>query len=291
MRYIILGKALMKGTCNNDSSDLTVYFELGWEVVGSRMDIIKLISTNMVDPTNTTLVTVEDRKFMYNAFFNNVISYEEFVKIKTLNDSVEDWTQIRNFSFLNAYHDYVDLTTKEYKYRNRDFNLIFNGFNLTNSKFPDVDEPFIVLALRYRDHNGIKNANEFFFKKMVQEIKEKITKNIYIVGYGSENFCSENDCIYVDKLVDYVNLIKHDKCISLISQSTGTLCLALLCSVTHIHLLDHTGCSDIRGDNAVLGGVCVHFYQNGLTPHYHLSDDTHNKIMMSITNKINDTNI
>jgi hypothetical protein len=58
MKYIILGKALNKGTINNDSSELSVYFELGWEVVGSRMDIIKQINGNQLDIENTTLVVI-----------------------------------------------------------------------------------------------------------------------------------------------------------------------------------------------------------------------------------------
>jgi|688.fasta_scaffold390275_2 hypothetical protein len=283
MKYIILGKALNKGTVNNDSSDLSVYFELGWEVVGSRMDIIKLINNNTIDTENTTLVTVEDRKFMYEKFYKKVISYEKFLNVKTPMDTVLDWTIDRNFSFLDAYSDYVDVTTKKYKYFDRDFEMIFNGFNLTNSIFPNnQDSKFVVLALRYRDHNRHKNADESFFKKMVKEIKEKITKNIYIVGYGSEKFSDENDCIYVNKLVDFVNLIKHKNCISLISQSTGTVCLSFLCSVAPIHLLDHTSCSEINGDNAVLGGKCIHFFQNGMTPHYDLTNNTLNKIITSL---------
>ena len=283
MKYIILGKALNKGTINNDSSELSVYFELGWEVVGSRMDIIKQINGNQLDIENTTLVTVEDRKFMYKSFYPKVISYEEFLNIKTSNDIIDDWTINRNFSFLNAYDDYVDKVTKEYKYINRDFDTIFNGFNLSNSTLPTNNEDrFIVLALRYRDHNSHKNADENFFSRMVEEIKSKITKNIYIVGYGSEKFSHKNECIYVDRLVDFVNLIKDKNCISLISQSTGTVCLYFLCSVAPIHLLDHTKCSEINGDNAVLGGKCIHFYQNGMTPYYDLSENTLNKILSSL---------
>lgn len=284
MKYIILGKALNKGTINNDSSDLAVYFELGWEVVGSRMDIIKLINGNHINSEDTTLVTVEDRKFMYEKFFPNVISYEEFLNVKTPYDIVIDWTKNRQFSFLNAYNDYVDIQTKEYKYKHRDFETIFNGFNLDSANLPNDDTPFIVIGLRYRDHNNHKNANEVFFKKMVDELKSKVSKKIYIVGYGSEDFCQKNDCIYVNRLVDFVNLIKHKNCISLISQSTGTVCLSFLCSVAPIHLLDHTRCSEVNGDNAVLGGKCIHFFQNGMTPHYELSENTLNKIMTSLKN-------
>lgn len=279
MKYIILGKSLKKGTLGDDSSDLSVYFELGWEVVGSRLDIINLINQNLIDNSNTILVTSDDRKFMYTKFYKNTITYEEFLKIKKNEDDVEDWTKNRNFRFLNCYNNFVDLTTKKYFYYDRDYDLIFNGYDLSDSKYTNFDEDFVVLSLRFREHNSQKNANIETFNYLVQNLKKNITKNIFIVGYGSETFSKNNDCFYIERLVDYVSLIKNKKCISLISQSTGTLCLALTSSSSHIQLIDHTKCSDIDGDNAVLGGKCVHFFSNGLTPYYNFDSNIADKIL------------
>lgn len=280
MKYIILGKSLRKGTIGNDSSDLSVYFELGWEVVGSRFDIINLIASENIDINNTTLVTTEDRKFMYSKFFNKTISYDDFLNVVVSDDSVEDWTISRNFRFLNAYNNFVDLSSKKYLHYDRDYNLIFNGYDIQNSVYSNQQEKFVVLALRYREHNSHKNADTSLFKELVTKIKLHITKNIFVVGYGSEYFCQENGCTYIDKLVDYVSLIKNKNCITLISQSTGTLCLALTSSETHIQLIDHTRCSELNGDNAVLGGRCVHFFSNGMSVHYDLNQNVIDNIFI-----------
>jgi hypothetical protein len=285
MKYIILGKSLKKGTVNDDSSSLSIYFELGWEVVGSRIDIINKINSGEINSESTTLVTTDDRKFMYSYFFDKVISYDEFKKIRKENNIVEDWTESQNFSFLNAYNNFVDLETKKLVNFERDYDLLFNGFDLKNTIYSDISEDFVVLTMRYRDHNGHKNADEFFFKSLISEIKKEICNKIFIVGYGSENFAKNNDCVYVDKLYDYVYLIKHKNCRSLVSQTTGTLCLALMCSNTHIQVLDNTSCSELYGDNAVLGGRCVHLFKNGLTSYYEpLSDNLIPKVINKIKN-------
>jgi len=280
MKYIILGKSLKKGTIGNDSSDLSVYFELGWEVVGSRIDIINLLASENIDTNNTTLVTTQDRKFMYSKFFDKTISYEDFLNVKTTNDVIEDWTISRNFRFLKAYNNFVDLDSKKYLHYDRDYDLIFNGYDIQNSTFNNQEEKFVVLALRYREHNSHKNAYNNLFEELVRKIKSNITKNIFVVGYGSESFCNQNDCVYIDKLVDYVSLIKDKNCVTLISQSTGTLCLALTSSETHIQLIDHTRCSELNGDNAVLGGRCVHFFSNGISVHYDLNQNTIDNIFL-----------
>jgi hypothetical protein len=40
MKYIILSKNINKGIVGDDSSNLNSYFELGWEVVGSRVEFV-----------------------------------------------------------------------------------------------------------------------------------------------------------------------------------------------------------------------------------------------------------
>jgi hypothetical protein len=286
MKYIILGKGIKKGTINDDSSDLSTYFELGWEVVGSRIDIINYLQSNKIDVNELTLVTLEDRKFMYNSFYPNVISFDEYLKVKKNEDSVEDWTITRNFSFLNAYNNFVNPQTKELQNIERDYELLFNGYNLESSDYNYIKENYVVLALRYREHNSGKNADEIFFKDLVLKIKNQICDKVFVVGYGSEKFSTDNNCVYINRLVDFVCLIKNKNCLSLVAQSTGTLCLALMSSNSHIHLLDHTKCSDLLGDNAVLGGKCVQLFTNGLTPYYTFSHD----IIQPIVDKIKNFN-
>jgi hypothetical protein len=283
MKYIILGKAVKSGTIDDDTSDLNIYFELGWEIVGSRIDIIKLIKTKQININDTILVTIEDRKFMYDKLYPNVITYEEFEKIVTPEDIIDDWTnKILNFGFLNE-ELFINNNTNKYVRYEEDFDEIFNGFNLENSNFIKPSS-YVVLGIRIRGHNSHKNFSINFFKKIIEKIKTNITKNIYIVGYGSENFCKENDCIYLDRLSDFVYLIKDDKCLAYITQSTGTACLSFVSSNSPIYLIDHTKCTDINGNNAVLGGKCIQFCQNIIKSYYEFSDYVMDDIILNIKN-------
>ena len=65
MKYLILSKNVKKGIPGDDSRKLTEYFELGWEVVGSRIDFIADLNMGKIDRDNTTIVCIEDRMFFY----------------------------------------------------------------------------------------------------------------------------------------------------------------------------------------------------------------------------------
>lgn len=282
MKYIILGKSLKNGVVGDDSSNLYEYFELGWEVVGSRFDIIKLINTNQLD-LNTVLVTTEDRKFFYTKIFSNVITYSEFIKVKSPDDEIIDWTidPIKTFSFLDS-SNFIDSDGK-YIRLSEDYDFLFNGFDLSESRV-EQNSSFVVLGLRYRDHNNQKNSSEGFFGNLVDLIKKKITDKIYVVGRGSEIFCNKNNCFYVEKLVDFVSLIKNKNCKGYVTQSTGTACLSFVCSESPIFLIDNNRCSEINGDNAVLGGKCIQLCKRGITPYYSLDENNIGDIISRLKN-------
>ena len=63
MNYLILSKNINEGVVGDDSSSLAEYFELGWEVVGSRMDFIAKLNLGLIDKKTTTIVTIKDRMF------------------------------------------------------------------------------------------------------------------------------------------------------------------------------------------------------------------------------------
>jgi hypothetical protein len=275
MKYIILGKSLKKGVSGNDSGDLSTYFELGWEVVGSRIDFIRLLKTENL--SNCVAVTTDDRIFFYSKFFENVISYDQFQKVVTFEDIVDDWTSSKTsgnyFSFLYE-ETFVDSSGK-YVYYEEDYDEIFNGFDFSNVSIKKP-EKYVVIGLRTRDHSDQKNFTNYidFYDKIIEKIKEEVTSNIFVVGFGTEKFCEKHQCKYVDKLVDFVYLIKdREKCIGQVTQSTGTLVLSLICSEVPIHLLDTNLVAQLNSKNAVLGGKCVHFCKG---PIYHYAKSSLN---------------
>ena len=287
MHYIILGKNEKKGVSGNDSKELDQYFELGWELVSSRIDFIKLLKQK--DLSNCTVVTCNDRKFFYTKLFDNVISYDDFKKINLAeNDTVDDWPATRcsegtdiSFSFLNP----KSFCSPDGRYirHDEDFDEIFNGFDLTKS---NVKKPnsYVVIGLRTRDHNAIKNYTNSinFYNLLIERIKKEVTENIFIIGYGTESFCDQHKCTYIDKLDDFVSLIKDkERCKLQIFQATGTSQLALICSESTVHVLDPLRYADFNGNNAVLGAKCIQFCKGEVIPHYELSESVIDKIISS----------
>ena len=257
MKYIILSKNITEGKSGNDSGDLNRYFELGWESVGSRFDFISLYNQGLVDEKNVTAVAIEDRMFFYSKFFKNIISYDKFLSIELKNeDTVEDWPEncLTKMKFQDV-ENFINPETKKYYRYDEDKDLIFNGFDLEDAINPDY--PFITMCIRHRDHGSNRNSNINFYQDVVNSLKERY--NIFVVGKGNEEFCMRNGVTYVDRLKDYVSLIKNKKCRALIAQSTGTALLAFTCADTDIYLVDHAGSSNITGIRAIYGGTPSQF--------------------------------
>lgn len=274
MNYIIAGKNDAAGISGNDSADLAVYFELGWEVVGSRLDAIKLLRTDKISNESTTIVTIDDRKFMYTSMFKNVISWDEFRKRRDNNeigifDTIEDWTQTRPFSFLNPNHDFEFWENRDaspqansrYSRYEQDYDYIVNGFTKNDEITRNLkdDEKYYVACLRFRDHCNFRSSPEVWWSLLLDKIIAETGRKVFLVGHGSEKFVKNEKMKHVEKLQDYVTLIQDSRCRAVIAQSTGTCGLAFSASKSPIHWIDHANVSFINENNPVMGGNCAIF--------------------------------
>lgn len=289
MQYVILSKNIKTGIPGDDTekdSDISKYYELGWEVVGSRLDFIAMKQGGALDlpavNCDTTAVTIEDRMFMYTKFHKNVMSYEKFKLMNIPEENIiHDFakfhgstTAMRDKKFLDQNDSY-----KYYRY-NQDKDLIFNGFDLRGS--PSPKNKFIVMCIRHRDWCSDRNSHMPFWQNLVDKLSNEY--EVYVVGRGNEEFCSNNDIKYVSKLRDYVALIKNNHCAGLIAQSTGTALLGLMSSESNIYYIDNTKVSNLYGDGAIWGGKPIHFFTKGLYPYYDLSNKTIENIIGRIKN-------
>jgi len=285
MKYLILAKNISEGVLGDDSGNIEKYFELGWESIGSRFDFISMFNRGEADPKNLTIVTIEDRMFMYKKFYSSVISYKDFVKMNVPEEDIlADWPANHlSFNFVKHPHKYfsfVEPETGKYYRHKEDGELIFNGFDLEETISPKED--FLTMCIRHRDWCQDRNSDMSFYQKIVDGLKNHYP--IYVAGRGNEEFCKKNNITYVERLKDYVSLIKNPKCKSLITQSTGLAVLALTCAETDIHFVDHAGVSNLAGDNAISGGKPCHFYKGSLIPYYNLKESTSNFIIEKVKN-------
>lgn len=279
MKYFILSRNDILGIPGNDSkcnTDITKYFELGWEIVSSRFEFIKLVNENILDSREVAAITTRDRMFMYSSFYDNVIAYEDFSKMQIdKKDIIFDCT--RNYLTIGSERNMGQV---KYHRSEQDGELIFNGFNLNDTINPEQE--FVVMAIRNRDWADQRNSNKSFFLDIAKNIQDKY--KIYVAGRHNEEFCKQYGFHYLDSLKDYTALIKHNHCKGLVTQSCGLALLALICAECNIYFIDHTRCSGLRSTSAISGGTQVQFFTKDLYPYFDISNNTVREITERILN-------
>lgn len=63
MKYIIVSKNINLGKIEDDNSDLSKYFELGWEISTTHLYAKKLLYENIIN-CDDCIVTTDERKFL-----------------------------------------------------------------------------------------------------------------------------------------------------------------------------------------------------------------------------------
>jgi hypothetical protein len=229
MKYVITSCNIKNGVKGNDSGNLTHYFELGWELIVSRLCLISMIKEGYFNPEKDTVVTNSSREFLYTKFCKNVISYEMFNNISfnsedLLYNLVEETTlaahgaansipKLWGVSLINA-------EKEPYKYNLKEAPEI-QQFDLLNVK--DVvknDSDYICFVVRKRDWCNHRNLSEEQINKCLQYAKEK-NLTVYVMGKGCEQYFNSQDNIYHINLQEMATLINDKKCRALLTTLSG----------------------------------------------------------------------
>ena len=214
MKYIISGQHDSKGIVGDDSPDLGKYYELGWECVVSNIEIKGLLERGIISK-HDTIVTREDRKFIYSSLFDNVIDWDYF---KSLNISQENCFNIDYFGALNkTQYDKVN------KNLVCDFDLIDN----IEEKY-NINEDFICYCVRLRDHCNYRNSSVIDAEKTIKRIQNDLNVKIFVVGQNTEFLCDGEKIIHVG-LREFASLMNSKYCRCCISKLSGIIHLANFC--------------------------------------------------------------
>ena len=65
MKYYIVGKTSEKGPTYEDSGDLNSYYELGWELMMTRVRVKKMKHLGIFKDEDVVVTTNDERKFLY----------------------------------------------------------------------------------------------------------------------------------------------------------------------------------------------------------------------------------
>lgn len=251
MKYIIVSKNNNIGSINDDSYHLSNYFELGWELTTTSLYVKKLLNENIIN-SDDCIVTTTERKFLYNKVFNNVIDYQDFLKISNKSQVIDLVNEVINHKL---FFETQNSPTK-YNYHNI-LNLI-QDVNFCDLNTFNIDCDFICLSIRKRNHDNYRNIDDSFAIELIDALKKQF-KKIFLVGFGSEIFADNITTFYVN-LQEFASLTQHKNCKATINSGGTSFIPALLSKAQKMILLDtNANFSDEYPGNPLLFGKCIRF--------------------------------
>lgn len=228
MKYYIVGKKIKEGNLESDSENglLNEYFELGWEYLVSHLYIKHLFSTKVLQEDDI-IVTLEDRMFLYQGFWKNVMSYEDFSKKNS--DDTENLVVDLCELIHNNQVEYIPKLNSDKKYLHWETDKdIIKNIKYKNIEHLNTDKPFCCLHIRYRKWASSRNISKEFWQKIIEKIKLS-GLNIFIFGKEAKDF-SDNKNIFHVNLDEYASLLNNKNCQYIIgNMSGGTLVAQTFC--------------------------------------------------------------
>jgi len=239
----------------SDSSSLSEYWELGWEIGGSRIILLKDLLDQKISK-DSTIVTLKDRMFLYDNIFPNVKAYED---------------KVDNTIWDTRYCDYNFI---EPKLRDIEHNPNYKTPEMINlikktGEVKNMDSEYYVIHYRQRPHGGDRNIDNEAYRLLISSLDKKGIKYI-VYGKNSKNLL-ENRPLQETSLSDANAFLKGINCLGLIGPVSGGSMIALLsCNSNHhiidsSHIMSHMNTKThplYHGNGANFSDGKIHYYNN-----------------------------
>jgi hypothetical protein len=264
VKYFITSCNKKAGIPNNDSGDLTEYFELGWEFMMSRLYLIKLLKENKFDSDTDIVVTNSSREFLYSKFCKNVISYETFCKVKTNSDEiinlVHDINEDRHKKFCNELSLNIWYWNKNkcsFQYSKEELPEIVSFDLLNNKDIIKNENNYICIVVRKRDWCNKRGYTDEQLQKCIDYAKNK-NLTVYIMGKECDTYTNTN--VYHVSLQEMATLINDKNCKAFITPLSGGGMIRLFTGICPMITFDMEGIYDptyplLWGDGANFSGL------------------------------------
>lgn len=221
--YIITGEGSVSNINTTEK-----YTELGWELLVSRPSFLKDLHQGKWNNTDT-IVTLEDRKFLYSSFVKNIITYKEYMQLQI--PTSQEYRYVSGFNtanqefFNDLYGNYKE--SQEYKYPEI-IPLIKNADYTKEIKYKYcITRDFAAVLVRNRKWQDYRSLTDKEYSTIIGTLRKKYSE-VFVFGGGSEKFC-RNGVIYVDNLRDWATLIHNNGCDIVVGPASGGLAIAQVC--------------------------------------------------------------
>jgi len=200
---------------------------LGHEIHLTRFMLFDLLQKNVINLDSTIVTLYEDRFFLYNKTFRNIITWDEYVNNKKTDTNTEiDLTyyscvstqndQIQEFDNLNYHLNTFERTDKFINYIN---DINFNDLSSYPCYSDIINEKFIVIHWRTNIIGLSKDKSESLLR-IINKLKETLDFKIVIFSVEHININVEN-VYFINNLQIYASFLNHENCDSFISEWSG----------------------------------------------------------------------
>ena len=228
MKYIITGRN--KGKNASNSSDSSVYIELGWEVMVNRLQAVDLLQNGVISE-NDTIVTSIDRAFLYSKIFKNVISNEFFESLNIAQESVIDLTIPEDMlAFVEK-----PIWQPKYKYFHRDLDFLLRIDTDITCNY-DTSEPFVCVLGRFRSWCPSRNSNVECLNRLINFLHERKV-GVFVMGQGAEE-ALKNDIPKYINLQESCYLMGLPSCKFVYGVMSGPTHMAKFCCRSKLLIID-----------------------------------------------------
>ena len=207
-------------------------FNLGHEIHMTRFVLFDMLIKQKIN-SDDIIVTMNDRKFLYDNIFSNIVDYNTA--------SANNYFNQNKYNIINLFEIIIHYNCKDFlkidyelpdKYYNDELISYVKNINYLELNNNFLNDKFIIIHHRY-------NSDITKLKRIIQKLRDIFT-DIYIIVFNNDksninNKLTDYKNIYpVDNLREYASLLKHDNCKLVITEWSGGGQLAQYCSNANI---------------------------------------------------------
>jgi len=176
--------------------------EAATELIINRLAVIDGLQNGRISREDC-IVTLPERKFLYENIFDNVVSWSGQKGMDIVSEG--HWNKLPYKPFYQNY--------------GRDKDLIHDvpyNMDIVNSDLED----FLICIPRLKRSDTRRNLELSYWKTFIDDMSNHISK-IIIFGKDTQHLANGNNIIYVDTLQDYCSYLHHKKCKHVVSTISG----------------------------------------------------------------------
>ena len=197
---------------------------LGHEIHMSRFILFDLLQKNIIDINSIIVNISEDRFFLYNKLFKNMITYDNYHNNHKNKENIATIDLTKSMHLSNdAIVEVIDYNLNLFERTEKFINYVndINFNDLTNhSCYSDIiNEKFIVIHWR-TNIIELSNDKKNSLLRIIKKLKENF--DLKIVIFSVENININLDNVYfINNLQIYASFLNHKNCDLFISEWSG----------------------------------------------------------------------